>query len=530
MPQKIHRGLKARHQAYQGAYLLAEAVRRTYGPRGRTVCLERSGGLINTKDGVSVAWEIEPAQALNRFGSRLIQQACDRVNSRCGDGTSTTAIVCASLLREAEKHLAAGANPALLSRELHACASELTIETVQSVCEGIPLEDEELLEHVAMTASNRDEQVAQAIVKALALTGSEGMIVVEEGKGREVEVEHKRGLELEQGWESREFAGSDGIARHLDAPLVALIDAELTSLTQVQSLLEEATQFPHPFLIVSRGCFGEALKVLNTNDRKLEVSEDRVFQCVASRCPGHVDMMRDHLEDLAALTGATVIDPSVHDITKIQTEWFGSVQTATVKARTTTLVGFEERFEAIEERVEALLSRCQTSEFSYDVEQLKSRIAKLSDGFCVLRVGAASETELKERRGRVEDALHAVQAAVEWGVCPGGAISYLMLASHFDRTESTVADKMLLEALKSPLKALAVNAGCEPSVIIRSLLNGSERPIGWGQGWDAHQKQYRSLCAKPAIVDSVAVVREVVCTALSVVATFITAEVFLEKV
>ena len=156
-----------------------------------------------------------------------------------------------------------------------------------------------------------------------------------------------------------------------------------------------------------------------------------------------------------------------------------------MKARTTTLVGFEERFEAIEERVEALLSRCQTSEFSYDVEQLKSRIAKLSDGFCVLRVGAASETELKERRGRVEDALHAVQAAVEWGVCPGGAISYLMLASHFDRTESTVADKMLLEALKSPLKALAVNAGCEPSVIIRSLLNGSEGPIGWGQGWDA---------------------------------------------
>ena len=336
----------------EGVAEMARAIGVTYGPRGGTVMLDRPGGLLSTKDGVSVAWEVEPADPLWRLGTRVVQEACAKVNALCGDGTTTTAILVHALLRESYKWVAAGAHPVLLARDLQRVADTLVGADLFDVCCPEPVEDEQLLREVALAASNGDVEVADAIVDALGRVGSEGMIVVEAGKGRGVEIVHKTGMEIERGWESSDAAGPDGTALHLDAPLVVLVDAQLTTLEQVAPILEQATQFPHPLVVVSRGCFGDALKLMITNDRKLKRADGGVFEVIAVRCPGHVDHMRDHLDDLAALTGATVVDPAVTALENFASEMLGAAQTVTVKKESATFVAFEDKFPLIEDRVE----------------------------------------------------------------------------------------------------------------------------------------------------------------------------------
>lgn len=268
--------------------------------------LDRPGGQISTKDGVSVAWEVEPANQLARLGTRLLQEACHKVNKQCGDGTTTTAILTHALLREGLKWVAAGEHPSVFARHLQLLAEDLDHANLWEVMEPVPVESEELMLQVALTASNGDQEIAEALVDAFGRVGSEGIIVVEEGKGRGIELDHKTGMEIDKGWESSDLAGPSGGARHMDVPLVALVDAELTTLKDVSTILEEATQFPHPLIIVSRGCFGEALKVLTANDQKLERGDGGKFEVIAVRCPGHVEDMRQHFDDLAALTGAKI--------------------------------------------------------------------------------------------------------------------------------------------------------------------------------------------------------------------------------
>lgn len=390
-------GEAARKAMLDGVTEMTRAVAATYGPRGRTVMLDRPGGVLSTKDGVTVAWEVEPANSLRRLGTRVVQEACAKVNALCGDGTTTTAILVHAILRESVKWIAAGAHPVQLAQDLQRVADNLEGADLFDVCCPEPVEDEVLMREVALTASNGDTEVADAIVDALGRVGSEGMIVVEAGKGRGVEIVHKTGMEIEQGWESSDAAGPDGISRHLDAPLVALVDAQLTTMEQVTALLEQATQFPHPLVIVSRGCFGDALKMMVANDRKLERADGATFEVVAVRCPGHVDHMRDHLDDLAALTGATVLDPAVTPLKDFTSGMLGAAQTATVKKESATFVAFEDKFPLIEERVEQL-QRVDTGS-SHDAEEVRTRIARLTDGFCVMRVGGASDTEIRERRG-----------------------------------------------------------------------------------------------------------------------------------
>jgi chaperonin GroEL len=529
-----------------GVAEMARVVAATYGPRGRTVMLDRPGGILSTKDGVSVAWEIEPESQLRRLGTRVVQEACARVNDLCGDGTTTTAILVHAILRESHKWVAAGAHPVLLARDLRRVADRLVGADLFDVCCPEPVEDDRLMEDVALAASNGDAEVASALVSAMARVGSEGMIVVEEGKGRGIEIVHKTGMEIDRGWESSEAAGPDGAARHLDAPLVALVDAQLTTMEQVAPLLEQATQFPHPLVVVSRGCHGDALKLMVANDRKLERADGGTFEVAAVRCPGHVDHMRDHLDDLAALTGATVLDPTITPLEKFASEMLGAAQTATLKEDSTTFVAFEDKFPLIEARVEQL-GRAETTS-SHDAEQIRTRIAKLTDGFCVMRVGGGSETEIRERRGRIEDALGAVRVAVEDGVVPGGGVAYLALAVYLDLAAdacrddpaifamSSLGDRIVAEALREPLRTLARNAGHEPSVVLNAVLAASCAPgdpqpaPSWEAGWDASTGLLRDLRESPVLCDPLAVVRAAVLTAISAASTLITADVALTRV
>lgn len=528
-----------------GVTEMTRAVSATYGPRGRTVMLDRPGGILSTKDGVSVAWEVEPPNRLERLGTRVLQEACHKVNKACGDGTTTTAILVHAILCESLKWVAAGAHPVFLAKDLQRVAEDLEEANLWDVTCPNPVEDEELMQHVALTACNGDREVAEAIVEAFGLVGVEGMIVVEAGKGRGIELDHKTGMEIDRGWESSDLGGPEGGPRHMDAPLIALVDAELSSMDQLAPIVEEATQFPNPLIIISRGCFGEAVKVLVANDQKLELASGGKLKVCAVRCPGHVDHMRHHLDDLAALTGATVVDPLVTPFKEFRSEMFGSVQTATIKRDSATFVAFEDKYPLIEKRVSALQQ--EQTEFSYDAESLRTRIAKLTEGFCVMRVGGGSDTEIREKRGRVEDALESVRAALEEGVVPGGGIAYLSIGSFLDMATNFSAEvpqfgvagignRVLSEALREPLRVLARNAGHEPAVVLNRVLEASKEPgttipcPSWGTGWDARTNQIRDLREVPILCDPLAVVKNVVLTAVSTASTLLTAEVALTQI
>lgn len=527
-----------RRAVLQGMEEMTRAVAATYGPRGRTVMLDRAGGLLSTKDGTTVAWEIEPADAERRLGTRLIQEACAKVNSLCGDGTTTTAILVHAILRESFKWVAAGADPVLLAGDLRRVVGLFDECHLWDVTMPVPVEDDALLLDVARTASNGDEEVAQAIVQALGRTGSEGMIVIEEGSSRGIEFESKSGLELDRGWESSEMAGPEG-TRHLLVPLVALVDARLTTMAQTTPILEAATQFPHPLVIVSRGVFGDAMKVMVANDRKLKRQDGGLFEVLAVRCPGSDQTTRGYLDDLAALTGATVLDPAAGTLAHPPDGFLGSAQTVTSTANKTTLVGYPDRFDLIEMRVAHLRRERDAATHTYDAEELRARIARLTDGLCVLRVGGSSGTEIRERRGRIEDALNAVRVAVEGGVMPGAGNAYLALANFLQIglnwtrdlpqfATSGLGDVVLVEALKEPLRTLARNAGREPEVVLERVLKASTVP-SWKTGWDARSDTIRDLRESPMICDAAAVVKAAIRTSVSTAATLLTTEVALTK-
>jgi len=549
-PVRISTGTRARQAILAGVAEMAKVVGVTYGPRGRTVMLDRAAGLLSTKDGAAVAWEVEPEDQVRRLGTRALQEACSKVNKVAGDGTTTTALLVHAILVECHKWVEAGANPALLAQDLQRVAENLDGADLWDILCPEPVEQDGLLYDIAMNASHGDTEVSKAIVEALDMVGSQGLISIEEGKGRGIELVPKNGLELSRGLESTHFLGDDGISRKFDVALVALVDGELTKLSDVQNIIEQATQFPHPLVIVSRGCFGEALQVLCMNDKKLECNSGK-FQCAVVRAPGHLDQQKAHLADLAALTGAKILDPRAgDDLAQCNSEVLGSTQSCTLKLDTSTFVAFEDKYESIERRVAELQVQKERATHSYDIEMLNERIAKLTNGFCLMRVGAVTEIEIRERRGRIEDALNAVRCAVNGGVVPGGGISYLALSNflggsigfskdmagygRMDLVTAGLGDQVLVEALQVPLRALAKNAGYEPSVIVERVLRAScERGMGpcpsWETGWDALTDEVRDFRQSPVIADPLDVVKAVVLTAISTASTLLTADVAITK-
>lgn len=517
----------------EGANEAARAIAATYGPRGRTVMLDRPGGLLTTKDGVAVAWEIEPADPRRRLGARAVQAASAALNTRCGDGTTTVAILVHALLAASVRQIAGGASPAKLARELQEAGRSLLDSGVLEFLH-LPVDDEETMLHVARTASNHDEEVARAIVDLVVRLGIGGLVRVEEGHGRGVEIEYKSGLELDRGWESSDFANDGDSSREFPIALVAVVDGTLTRAEDVTTILEEATQFPHPLVLVSRGCFGDALKMLLTNDRKLERPIGGRFEAVAVRAPGREDKVRDCLDDLAALTGATVMDPAVMRLSSATSDAFGSAQTVVVRSGSTVFTAFPDKFPNIEARVAQLRREEGVATHSHDREMLRSRIARLSDGLGVLRVGGTSQTEIRERRGRIEDAFQAVRRAVEGGIVPGGGVAYVALAEALRQTSGGPAEAALCEALCSPLLALVgPRPALPPREVLRKIVErgrASETGLpSWGLGWDAGRGTFRDL-RSPLLCDPLLVVREVVDVAVSTVSTLVNTGALLTRV
>jgi chaperonin GroEL len=489
--------------------------------------LDRAGGILSTRDGATVAWELEPADPVHRLGVRIAQNVCGHVSRTTGDGTTTTALLLAALVRESVKWTA-GTNVVELADGLRRISNRVSDMLAEW---RLPVEDPTLLRELALQASGGDVDVAEAIVAALDAVGTEGMIVVEDGRGRGVEIVHKTGMEISGGLESSDLADDEG-RRAFEIPLVAIVDGTLETINDVRQIMEEAIQFPHPLVIVSRGCYGKALQTIVANDRKLERPDGVKFEAVAVRLPGRPDLVRTKLEDIAALTGATIIDPHALPIASFRSEHLGSAQRIVTNRTTTTMFTFEDAFPRIEARVAALHLEEQRATHSHDIEEIRTRIARLTDGFCVIRIGGATQVEIRERKGKVEDALNAVKVAVEGGVVPGGGIACLALSERLRAEDDTVEARVVAEALREPLKVLAKNAGAEPPVVLRSILEASRdasEGMGWGVGWDAIRQRLRDLMEPPVLCDPYEVVKAAVISAISAASTMLTADVAIVK-
>lgn len=533
MPVKVYSGQFARQRILEGALELARAVGVTYGPKGRNVALDRPIGRLVTKDGVTVAYEVQPEDPLRRIGARTLLQACTGVRDEAGDGTTSTAILAAGLLRRGHKAIAAGVDPMEFARGAQKALAEVT-----GHLHGYAVDagDEDTLRQVALIASNGDTEIAEALASVCMMVGKTGQVSIEDGRHVGIEVEQRPGFEWDCGAESDALGPSDGTERRLDVCLVALVPHFLETFEDVASILEEGSQWPHPIVIIARRVAGVALSTMVRNQR-----ENEAIECCGIRASRSPHDLRDNLDDLAALTGAKVADPAAgRDHKKWDPEWFGTAQGIVVRQKSTSLVSFEndEADDRIMARVRELTHRRDRTPSDYERDQLEARIAKLTGGFAVMKVGGVTEIARKERRGRIEDALGAVQGALREGVLPGAGISYLRLQEILQMDtppELTRGEAMgwdaLADALEDPLRQLAHNAGAKPDIVIDRVYRESNTDasdlVWWG--WDVQTGAVRSLLQDPLVADPLTQVRAVLRSAVSVATTLLTVETALVR-
>lgn len=518
MPVNVHHGTKTRQQLLRGALTLAKAVAVTFGPHGKTCILDRLAGLLPTRDGVTVAREIVLDDPVENQGAQILKEACVRVNAAVGDGTSTTAILAAEILMLGVKCIAAGVPPQFLCRGMRDAAS-----AVDSILEEMstPVESVEEIEQIALLASNRDLDVAHALAEASLAIGRDGTIIVVDGHGTEIKLDVKDGMEIDRGPVHPSFANKE---KTLDGPLVAVINAHLTSIPDIQSLLESASQWqPRELVLFALSVSQDALYTVSFNLRKDNI------RCIPIQCPGYGHHKEDYLRDVAALAGATFVDSAAGmNRRDWNPEWFGAVRTAIVGEKTTVLTAYPDKIMGLQGYLTKLRHQADTTKSNYDRDRIRSRMASLTGGLALLKVGAHTENVLKERRARVEDALAAVKAALRGGVIPGAGISLLAASTkikcppytHQGRKDGWETLKI---ALRKPFVQLAENAGEEGCIIVDRLLREWEHEKV-SVGWDATQGTIRDLQDEPRILDPTNVTREALRAAVSAATTILSAD------
>ena len=526
MPKQFHYGDDARNRLFRGARLLAKTVSTTYGPHGRTCILDRMAGLLSTKDGVTVAREINVSDPVENIGCQALKEACVKVNDEAGDGTTTTAAIAAALLTEGQKSVAAGMNPILVSRGIQAAvkaASERLLEM------ALPIETQEELERVAIIASNGDTEISSLMAEACMGIGRDGTIIIEDGRGVESTLIFKEGMEIHKGMASSGFLLSSESEWVIEKCLVAVVNAPLKTMEDVQDILEVGSQWPdNPTLLFVPSISGEALATMVLNNSSEEVN----FRCCAICAPGIGAWQQEHLKDIAALAGADYVDPIAgYSHTNFNHEWFGSLRKVSIGLTDATLEAYPEAQEVIQKRLKELKGEERHCTSEYDRDRLRERRAKLSSGLAVMEVGGVTEAALKERRARVEDALGAVRAALEGGVVPGGGAAYLAASLLLGRPSEDQGEEFLAGwhsfrlALREPLRLLAHNAGKMGALIVRAVEEMQLKKSDAWWGWDALQDGVRNLGDDPPIMDPTLVALSVVQAAGSSASTILTTEV-----
>ena len=464
-------GNEVRQKMVNGVNVLANAVRVTLGPKGRNVVLDRAfGGPHITKDGVSVAKEIELKDKFENMGAQMVKEVASKTNDVAGDGTTTATVLAQSIVAEGMKYVTAGMNPTDLKRGIDKAVAAL-VDELKNIAK--PCDTSKEIAQVGSISANSDEQVGAIIAEAMEKVGKEGVITVEDGKSLENELDVVEGMQFDRGYLSPYFINdAEKQIAALDNPFVLLFDKKISNIRDLLPVLEQVAKASRPLLIIAEDVEGEALATLVVNNIR------GILKTVAVKAPGFGDRRKAMLQDIAILTGGVVISEEVGlSLEKATLDDLGQAKRIEIGKENTTIIdGFGDAAQ-IEARVAEIRQQIETATSEYDKEKLQERVAKLAGGVAVIKVGAATEVEMKEKKDRVEDALHATRAAVEEGVVAGGGVALLRARAALENLHTGNADQdagvqIVLRAVESPLRQIVANAGGEPSVVVNKVLEG----------------------------------------------------------
>ena len=516
MAKMIQFGEEARRAMQSGVDKLANTVKVTLGPKGRNVILDKKfGSPLITNDGVSIAREIELEDPYENMGAQLVKEVATKTNDVAGDGTTTATLLAQAIIREGLKNVTAGANPILIRSGIRK-AVDVAVEEIKNISK--PVAGKEDIARVA-AISAADEEIGTLISEAMEKVGNEGVITVEESKSMGTELDVVEGMQFDRGYVSPYMAtDTEKMEALLDNPLILITDKKISNIQEILPILEQIVQNGRKLLIIAEDVEGEAMATLVVNKLR------GTFNCVAVKAPGFGDRRKEMLQDIAILTGGEVISEELgRDLKEVTLDMLGQAESVKVTKENTTIVNGKGEKSLIQERIGQIKVQIEETSSEFDKEKLQERLAKLSGGVAVIKVGAATETELKERKLRIEDALAATKAAVEEGIVPGGGTAYVNVINKVAELTSEVADtqvgiNIIVKALEEPMRQIAINAGLEGSVIIEKVKYSEA-----GIGYDALNDKYVNML-QTGIVDPTKVTRSALQNAASVAATFLTTE------
>jgi len=515
-------GDPARQRMLVGVNTLADAVKATLGPKGRNVILEKSFGAPTvTKDGVSVAKEIELADRFENMGAQMVKEVASQASDVAGDGTTTATVLAQSIVNEGLKAVAAGMNPMDLKRGIDKAVAA-AVEAVGGMAS--PCEDNTAIAQVGTISANSDASVGEIIAEAMEKVGKEGVITVEEGSGLENELDVVEGMQFDRGYLSPYFINNqDNMSAEVEDPFVLLVDKKISNIRELLPVLEQVAKASRPLVIIAEDVEGEALATLVVNNMR------GIVKVAACKAPGFGDRRKAMLQDIAILTGGTVISEEVGlDLESTSLEHLGNAKRITMDKDNTTIVDGAGDAEAIQGRVSEIRVQIENTSSDYDREKLQERVAKLAGGVAVIKVGAATEIEMKEKKARVEDALHATRAAVEEGVVAGGGVALVRAIASVegltgDNEDQNTGIAAALRAMEGPLRQIVSNAGDEASVVLDKVRQGEGN-----FGYNAATGEYGDMIAM-GILDPAKVTRTALQAAGSVAGLMITTEVMIAE-
>jgi chaperonin GroEL len=523
MPKEVRFSDDARQRLLAGVNVLANAVKVTLGPKGRNVVIEKSFGAPTvTKDGVSVAKELDLEDKFENMGAQMIKEVASQTSDAAGDGTTTATILAQAILREGLKGVAAGFNPMDLKRGVDKASAAL-VKALEKLSK--PCDDNKSIAQVGTISSNADEEIGTIIANAMGKVGKEGVITVEEGSGLENDLEVVEGMQFDRGYLSPYFINDQETQSVLlEDPYILIHDKKVSNIRDLLPLLEHVAKSSRPLLLIAEDVEGEALATLVVNNIR------GIIKVAAVKAPGFGDRRKAMLQDIATLTGGQVISEEVGlSLEKASLEDLGEAKKIQITKENTTLIDGAGRSEDIKGRVDQINKEIEDSSSDYDREKLQERVAKLAGGVAVIKVGAATEIEMKEKKARVEDALHATRAAVEEGVVVGGGVAFIRALSAIDKLKGANDDqdmgiKILRRAVEEPLRQIVANAGEDASVVLNEVLAGEGN-----YGFDAATGKYGDLVAL-GIIDPTKVTRLALQNAASVAGLLLTTEAMIAEV
>jgi len=518
MAKQLFFDIDARNKMKKGVDTLANAVKVTLGPKGRNVVLEKKFGAPSvTKDGVTVAKEIELEDPIENMGAQMVKEVASKTADIAGDGTTTATVLAQSIISEGLKNVAAGANPMDLKRGIDK-AVEKVIENLKGQSQVVGI-DSKKIQQVASISANNDENIGKLIAEAFSKVGKEGVITVEEAKGTDTTVEVVEGMQFDRGYTSAYFVtNSEKMQAELESPYILIYDKKISAMKDILHILEKVAQSGRPLLIIAEELEGEALATLVVNKLR------GTLKVAAVKAPGFGDRRKEMLQDIAILTkGIVISEEQGYKLEGADLSYLGQAASITIDKDNTIIVGGKGKKDDINARVNQIKAQIESTTSDYDKEKLQERLAKLSGGVAVLYVGAATEVEMKEKKDRVDDALHATRAAVEEGIVPGGGVAYIRAITPLEKLKGTNEDEntgiaIVKRAIEEPLRQIVANCGLEGSIIVQKVKEGEN-----DFGFNARAEKYENLF-RAGVIDPTKVTRIALENAASIAGMVLTTE------